>query len=135
MNDRPQTRLVESAIPLIIALLSGCLGGGSSDQSSGFFNPPVELTEPLITLSWDSNPESDGVIGYFIYYGASADAATQLISDLPITNPDFNASSPQMQYSALLDFGVESGRILCFRVKAYNITSISEFSEAACAEI
>jgi hypothetical protein len=138
MNVGFQQWIVKPATALVvIGLLCGCLGGSGSDEPSTSINDTcVDCpAQSLITLSWDPNPESDAVIGYLIYHGASAGAATQLISDLPITNPDFNALSPQVQYSALLDLGVEAGETLCFRVKAYNTTSVSEFSEAACAEV
>jgi hypothetical protein len=64
--------------------------------------------------------------------GESEAAATQLISELSIANPDFDASSPKVQYSTLLDLGFESGERTCFRVKAYNNYGISEYSQAAC---
>jgi hypothetical protein len=126
-------------------MLSGCGGGGGSAQQSEPDSAPddgvgdsgtcEDCAASTITLMWDPNPESDGVIGYYVYSGDSEAAATQLISDLSSANPDFDASSPQVQYSALLDLGLESGERSCFRVKAYNNYGVSEYSQVACTEV
>jgi hypothetical protein len=145
----------------ICLMLSGCgAGGGSEQQSPADFAPDEgtgsdqqptpdpapddgagdsglceECAASTITLMWDPSPEPEGVIGYYVYSGESEAGSTQLITDLSIANPDFDASSPQVQYSALLDLGLESGERSCFRVKAYNNYGVSEYSQAACTDV
>lgn len=125
------------AVVLAAGMLHGCLGGGGSDQTSQDSGGYCDVcpTDTRITLSWDPNPESDGVIGYLVYYGASRDSTIQLVSDLSIANPDFDASAPQIRYEPFVDLGAEAGAMLCFRLKAYNNTAVSEFSEVACTEV
>jgi hypothetical protein len=125
----------------ICSMLSGCGGGGGSDQQPtpgdgvGDSGLCEECAASTITLMWDPSPQPEGVIGYYVYSGKSEAAATQLITDLSIANPDFDVSSPQVQYSALLDLGLESGERSCFRVKAYNNNGVSEYSQVACTDV
>lgn len=117
-------------------VLSGCGGGSGSDPSSvSETGSCMDCTASTLTLRWDPNAVSEGVIGYYVYYGVSDTNATQLISDISIVDPDFDVASPQARYSVLQDLGLESGDPACFRIKAYNNYAVSDYSQVVCIEV
>ena len=105
---------------------------GDKDVQAGSSDSSCEGCD-VLTLSWDPNPER--VIGYFVYRGSNPGAATELISDISVTFPDFHSSSPSVQYDVLKDLGIQSGESVCFRIKAYSEVAVSDYSEAACATV
>ena len=90
-------------------------------------------TGVTLTVSWD--PSSDTVNGYAVYVGATLSTATQLVAEIPVTKAGFNPTVPSASYDSVVDLKKTTGEQVCFRVKAYNITGYSNYSNAACTTI
>ena len=84
-----------------------------------------------LTLSWAPNPEDQRVQGYIVYVGPTPETATTELSDLPIG--EVGTTAPSKDYDAWNDLRLSLGDQACFRLKAYNSTGLSDFSQAACS--
>ena len=92
------------------------------------------LCDPEVTVSWEPSREPE-VIGYEVWYSITPDATDlQFYQDLYSGQPGFDASSPEVTYSALKHLSVYEGNI-CFAVKAYSKTEKSPFSDVVCGAI
>jgi hypothetical protein len=86
-------------------------------NSSG--SAPISPHE--LTLSW--RPNTGLIDGYMIFHGPDPDSATALLSITLETT---------VHLDPVLDLGLKSGDLACFRIKAYNATGTSDFSDAVC---
>jgi hypothetical protein len=86
-----------------------------------------------LALSWDPNPES--VQGYTVYYGSTPDTTTYQLSDLSISSGLFDPNAPAIEYNITTDLELRPGDQACFRIKAYDGTVQSDFSNPICAVI
>ncbi len=82
-----------------------------------------------LTLRWD--PSSGEVAGYRIFYGTAPEAATTLLSDLPLLASNLRPEAPAANFP-VAELGFARGEMGCFRVKAYNAAGESGYSEAVC---
>jgi hypothetical protein len=89
--------------------------------------------ERMLSLSWNPNP--DTVTGYQVFRGPTAEQATQLVSDMPLNSGLIDPTAPRVQYRATTDLGLTAGQQACFRLKAYNNDSYSDYSQAVCGII
>jgi len=115
------------SIGLLAAMLSGCGGGGDSDSSS-------PQTETSLTLLWDPPPAGEQVLGYLVYFGNTPESVYQLLSTLH-DGSDVDTKAPQVTYRSATQLGLRSGDGACFRVKAFNASVESDFSNTACTTI
>ena len=115
------------SIGLLAAMLSGCGGGGDSDSSS-------PQTETSLTLLWDPPPAGEQVLGYLVYFGNTPESVYQLLSTLH-DGSDVDTEAPQVTYRSATQLGLRSGDGACFRVKAFNASVESDFSNTACTTI
>ena len=92
-----------------------------------------DAADTTLEVSWPPNPES--ISGHLVYYGPTEDTATTVASDLPVTSSNFNPQAPSVKYNAALDLGLNSGSNVCFRIRAYNNSGLSEWSKTACGAI
>ena len=124
------------SIGLLAAMLSGCGGGGDSDSSSPPISamPPTNQTETSLTLLWDPPPAGEQVLGYLVYFGNTPESVYQLLSTLH-DGSDVDTKAPQVTYRSATQLGLRSGDGACFRVKAFNASVESDFSNTACTTI
>ena len=115
------------SIGLLAAMLSGCGGGGDSDSSS-------PQTETSLTLLWDPPLAGEQVLGYLVYFGNTPESVYQLLSTLH-DGSDVDTKAPQVTYRSATQLGLRSGDGACFRVKAFNASVESDFSNTACTTI
>jgi len=92
--------------------------------------PPAQSN---LTLSWD--PSSGQVEGYRVYYGPTPETSILEISDLNQASGDLDLLAPSKRYRVEEDLGLKAGEQGCFRVRAYNIYGVSEYSDSACAQL
>ena len=83
-----------------------------------------------ITLAW--NPSPAPVIGYLVYYGPTADRARRQVSNIQVNSPSFNPDAPSVTFDMDRDLILGDDGRACFRVRAYDSTVISDFSESVC---
>lgn len=147
--------MLQKWLVLVFALTSvgACSGGGSGGGGGGGGEGPATPSGPgssssispqgplpeagpgevLLQLAWE--PNTDGVAGYRVYYGDTAEQATKQASDLAVTAANFNAQTPNVVYNAQRDLGLASGNV-CFRLRAYDQSgALSDWSAPACASI
>ncbi len=106
----------------------------TATQKSAQSAPPAnELFDPLLTLNWEPNPEPS-VNGYKIYFGPSPDNVG-IWEDVVVGQPGFDPASPQVQYRALTDLGIQEGDHICFRITAYDNLVESDPSDAVCTNV
>lgn len=87
-------------------------------------------TTRTLTLQWLASTQT--VAGYEVYYGRTN--AQDRMRRLPVP-VQMNLSSPAVQYNVLRDLGALPGQKVCFRVRAYNNTAKSGFSNPVCATV
>lgn len=104
--------------------------GVSNEPST---TPPVTVDNTSLTLTWQ--PNSTTLDGYLVYYGASSNTATKLISDIKAYSGSFDFSAPALQYASWYDLGLQPGETVCFKIRAYNADGLSDWSEAVCGVI
>jgi hypothetical protein len=107
----------------------------AEEQSSGDGSDPEgndtgELSSKQVILSWDPSPVS--VVGYIVYNGATADTASQEAAVLSVDLGTIDALNPKWLCDLRNDLGVLPGEQVCFRVKAYDGSQLSDYSEAVC---
>jgi hypothetical protein len=90
----------------------------------------VTATDKKVILSWDPSPVS--VLGYYVYYGATPETASQQAATLSVDLGTVDALYPKWLCDLKNDLGVLPGKQVCFRVKAYDGFQLSDYSEAAC---
>jgi hypothetical protein len=76
-----------------------------------------------ITVTWDHMPEA---LGYYVYYGSSPSTVTALVGETPIPVYSINMGR---------DYGLTGGETVCFSIKSYNDTCVSEPPTPACGVI
>ncbi len=113
-------------LAFLLALLVACGGAGSSPQNN---NAPEALN-----LAWLPHPD-ETVAGYIVYYGPNIDTVTQVASNLSVGSPNFNPQAPAVQYNAEIDLRLQPGDTVCFRLKAYNVDGLSDYSPGVCTLI
>ena len=120
---------------------AGQKGGAVAVAGSAIRNPPPEEPPPtdasgrggddtLLRLSWDPHPQA--VKGFIVHYGDSPETATTELSVLEFDNGDIDPQAPMVTYWMASDLGLAMDARVCFRVKAYDATDVSDFSEAVC---
>jgi hypothetical protein len=90
----------------------------------------VTATDKKVILSWDPSPVP--VLGYYVYYGATPETASQQAATLSVDLGTIDALDPKWLCDLKTDLGVLPGKQVCFRVKAYDGSQLSDYSEAAC---
>jgi hypothetical protein len=115
-----------------LTILSTALGCGSGSVSDT--NPdPDSVT---IRLAWDQ-AEPERVTGYRLFMGETDVAEDMQLADefLVAEQPGFDILAPLVEYDTKDDLGLEMGEHACFRLKAFNDTQESDFSNAACTTV
>ena len=103
----------------------------SSNDDTTDSGSAVEVSDPLITLSWE--PITDkSITGFIVYTGPSAKTASTQQALLSAALGTVDLKAPQYQARLLSDLGVESGKQVCFRVKSSDGNVLSDYSEAVC---
>ena len=74
-------------------------------------------------LNWNSNT---GIVGYVVYYGATPETAINVASETATTSVRLMRDT---------DLGLNPGDNVCFRLKAYDGQTLSDFSAAACGTV
>lgn len=154
---RPHTtRLHYLPLLIIIGLLPGCYDNNSPNTSgtrtTGVVMQPVDNDKDPVDTAWSDDPDSDlddladwdtedtdqespytltlswrpsaGLIdGYMIFQGPTPESATALLSITLETTVHFDPT---------FDLGLSLGDASCFRIKAYNASGASDFSDAVC---
>jgi len=112
--------------------IDGDIATATVDVTVDCVNCAVSTT---IALTWDKNINT--ILGYEVYFAKSSSAtdATYLIDTVAITSEGFDASAPSVEYDAWNDLGLNKNDSVCFRIKAYNSTGSSDYSEAQCSTI
>ncbi len=125
-------RLVESGSTTITANVSA--NQIDTDISNNFNRLEWEIqdcnaceADRTITISWQ--PNTDDVIGYNIYYGATDASTTQWISASSSNDPT------QTTINAWDDLKLIRGEDACFAIRAYNASGESLPSEIVCGQI
>jgi len=95
--------------------------------------PPASAPDALLSLSWRAN--TDPITGYRVYYGPTAEAATALAADLAIDANGFDPAAPRVSFKAAADLHLNPGDRVCFRLRAYNVDAVSDWSQAVCDTI
>jgi hypothetical protein len=85
----------------------------------------ASVSTQSLNVSWLASPGS--VIGYYVYYGATASTASTFAST--VTGPSTTYST------SAKDLNLQTGSQVCFRVKAYNTVGVSGYSSAVCRTI
>ena len=101
----------------------------SGDSSSGEVDTG-ELSGKKVILSWDPSPVS--VLGYIVYYGATPETASREATILSVDLGMVDALDPKMLCDLKNDLGILPGEQVCFRVKAYDGSELSDYSESVC---
>ncbi|MEF9426572.1 MAG: hypothetical protein L0956_05130 [Candidatus Mariimomonas ferrooxydans] len=102
----------------LLLALSGCGGGGSSSSSIS----ATALTWEAPTMNEDGTRLTD-LGGYILYYGASHNNYSEVMSVDTVTTFPFNTIP-----------GLESG-MWCFAVKAYSTSGYeSDYSDEVCVD-
>ena len=88
----------------------------------------------LLTLNW--SPDLTGsTLGYIVYYGATAETANLEISNIPVNSAGFDPQAPSQQYDPYGELGLLPGDNVCFRLKAYNASGLSQWSAPVCGGV
>lgn len=90
------------------------------------------LKPASVTLKWNQTPNTQG---YLVYYRPGTEAAYNMLSDIRVTKPDFDATQPSVTYRAWVDLGANIGDNVCFRIKSYNRDGTSGWSEPVCKNV
>jgi hypothetical protein len=126
------------------AVVSGAGSAGGSTNPSTSPIPSSEIpssddqaeapaASAMLTLSW--SPNTDGVLGYKVYYGSTGSSAVTEVTDITVYSGGFDPSAPSVQYDAREDLGLSPGDDVCFRLRAYNNEGMSELSAPICDKI
>ncbi len=110
-------------------------GWATINEIEIYGNSIVETANnPKLTLSWNSSPED--VLGYTIFFGASADNINRQLSNIPADTVDFDPMAPSMSYmrSDILNL-LSAGDNACFKIRSYNDAGQSSFSEPICTAL
>lgn len=99
---------------------------------SGLDNTITNVTQP-IRLLWDF--DSNNVLGYLIFVGATPETATQQIADLAVSASTFDPLAPSFDFDSKNFLSSNTSKQICFRIKAYNEFGSSEYSEPACSAL
>ncbi len=93
-------------------------------------------TTPAATLSLSWSADLSGTtIGYIVYYGATPETANLEISNIPVNSAGFNPQAPSQQYDPYGELGLLPGDNVCFRLKAYNDSGLSQWSSPVCGGV
>lgn len=93
-----------------------------------------DISNVQLNLSWQ--PSTGTIQGYKVFFGPSADTATNEITD--ITNAltaNFNPALPSIQYDTWYTLRMLPGDNVCFKVRAYNSDGLSDMSLPVCGVI
>jgi len=103
------------------------LTASASDSQLASINASVHPANEIpandspLALAWYSNPGE--IVGYIVYFGSSPESATTIASE---------TSGTSVKYYTETDLGLGPGDSVCFRLKAFNLSGLSEFSGALC---
>lgn len=92
------------------------------------------LPAATLTLSWSADL-SGNTLGYIVYYGATAETANLEISNIPVNSAGFDPQAPAQQYDPYGELGLLPGDNVCFRLRAYNDSGLSQWSDAVCGGV
>lgn len=93
-------------------------------------NAAEAVSPHMLTLTWA--PNAQRVAGYEVYAGPSAEPTKMRLLAVP---RNLKLNSPAMRLHVLRDLKALPGQSVCFRVKAYDNTAKSDFSQAVCTKI
>ncbi len=82
----------------------------------------ASVTSKSLSVSWSAS--SGGVLGYYVYYGATSSTVSTFASTVPGTSTTYTTLAN--------DLNLQTGAQVCFRVRAYNTVGVSAFSSAVC---
>ena len=104
--------------------------GDSDDGSDPGSNDSGDPSSKTIILSWDPSPVS--VLGYIVYYGETPETASKEATVLSVDLGTVDALDPKLLCDLKNDLGIVSGEQVCFRVKAYDGSELSDYSASVC---
>ena len=110
-------------------LLCGAILSAGTTSSEEITTPPEETN---IRVAWNPNPEP--VLGYEVFYGYTADAVDKFAADVSALDPDTDLSAPAVELSGR-DLGLNNGEQVCFKIRAYDATEVSDYSAPVCTTI
>jgi len=113
------------------AVISGCVleGVGSGNNSSGLLG----FNGPVVDISW--SPDPNGVEGYSIYYGSTAETVVNYYGDFTVAAGQVDPFNPRVQISAYYDLGLRDGEQVCLSIQAFNSFGASNLSMPVCATV
>jgi hypothetical protein len=82
----------------------------------------ASVTSKSLSVSWSAS--SGGVLGYYVYYGATSSTVSTFASTVPGTSTTYKTLAQNLN--------LQTGAQVCFRVRAYNTVGVSAFSSAVC---
>lgn len=93
-----------------------------------------DISNIALNLTWQ--PSSGNILGYKVFFGASADSATTEISDITNTiSTSFDPAMPSIQYDSWYTLRLLPGDNACFKLRAYNSDGLSAWSLPICSTI
>jgi hypothetical protein len=95
--------------------------------------PPAPAPVGYVTLTWKANKEP--VTGYRVYYGPAASSTVVEIANLKTADPSFSASAPKAEFRIYEDLGIKPGDQACFRLRAYDKTGLSGYTQSVCVKV
>lgn len=111
-------------LAIMVSMLSACGGGGGGGASS-----VGSGSSGSVKFSWEPNPGT--VTGYVLYFGNSSGSVNTFVKNISVLDSSFNATAPSMSVAAS-ELGINAGDTVCFKVKAYNESGFSGFTNAVC---
>ena len=82
----------------------------------------ASVSSKSLSVSWSAS--SGGVLGYYVYYGATSSTVSTFASTVPGTSTTYTTLAQNLN--------LQTGTQVCFRVRAYNTVGVSAFSSAVC---
>ena len=110
----------------VLVLLAAC-GSSFSDGVHG-------SADTTVYVAWLPHPDP-GVTGYNVYFGPTVDTAAELVANIPVDSPGFDAQAPSVKFNLLTDLRQSRGEDVCFRLRAYNSDGLSGWSPGVCTTV
>jgi hypothetical protein len=86
-----------------------------------------------VELTWKANPTP--VNGYRVYYGVSPNSIVIELADFSTNDPSFPAGAPKAEFDPYDDLGLNPGDQACFRLRAYDSTGVSGYTQGVCVKV
>ncbi|MDH3692491.1 MAG: hypothetical protein OEU36_23925 [Gammaproteobacteria bacterium] len=120
--------IISKARSIMVLLCGAILSAGCGGEIS-----QASRDEATILVAWEPNPEP--VLGYEVFYGDTVDAVDKFAADVSALDPDADLSAPAVELRSDRDLGLSKGDQVCFKVKAYDATDVSNYSAPVCTTI